>query len=104
MTPLTQSLLRIDRLTAVHHQRVAGDEGRFIRDEKQHAVGDLFGPAHAQKRLVAAAQFLPLLFGHAVAQSRFGREASEPRRFNGAGANAVHSNTQRSIIQSHLPG
>jgi len=39
-------------LPTVNDERVAGDEGRFIRHEEQHAVSYFFRPTPAKQRLV----------------------------------------------------
>ena len=47
-------LSRVQDLAAVDHQCVAGDEGGFVGNQKQHAVGYFFRGAHAEQRFVAA--------------------------------------------------
>src|SRR5713226_972378 len=82
---------------------MAGNKRCFVGYEKEHSVGNLFGPSHTQQRLVAAAHFFPLLVGHALAKRCPWRESSKPWRLDGAGANTVYSNANRTVIQRHFP-
>src|SRR5689334_13166946 len=98
----TQSILRIDGLTAVNHQCMASDERSFVRNEKQHSIGDLFRPTHAQQRFVAIAHHFPLFVSHSFAECWPWRKTSEAWCFDGAGANAVDADAERAVVHRHL--